>query len=369
MKIAYIYDAVYPWVKGGAEKRVYEIARRMVDRGHEVHWFGLKWWDGENDIVREGIHIHGVGKWDNLYVDGRRSIKEGLYFGMKTLTGFKGDFDVIDCQEFPYFSCFIAKFYSIVTKTPLIITWIEVWADYWYEYLGWKGIFGKFIEEITAKLTDNHISISENTKTSLKGMANNVKVIPPGIEFERIQSIDKSEESDVIFAGRLIKEKNVDFLIKSIKLVKEEIPDVRCLIIGDGPERNKLEKSAFEFDLRENVKFLGFLEKHDEVISYMKASKVFVSPSTREGFGIVALEANACGLPVVIINHERNAAKELVKDGINGFLCGLTEKEISEKIILALSKEMRKKCVETSKKYDWSAIIENYDLFLKEITV
>ena len=46
MKIAYVYDAVYPWIKGGAEKRVYEISKRLVERGHEVHWFGLKWGDG-----------------------------------------------------------------------------------------------------------------------------------------------------------------------------------------------------------------------------------------------------------------------------------------------------------------------------------
>jgi len=48
MKIAYIYDAVYPWVKGGAEKRIYEISKRFVERGHEVHLFGLKW-KGEKD--------------------------------------------------------------------------------------------------------------------------------------------------------------------------------------------------------------------------------------------------------------------------------------------------------------------------------
>ncbi|MCL0050604.1 hypothetical protein M1N22_01970 [Dehalococcoidia bacterium] len=113
MKIAYIYDAVYPWIKGGAEKRVYEISKRLVVRGHEVHWFGLKWWDGENDIVKDGVYLQGIGKWDNLYADGRRSIKEGLYFGIKTLTGLKGDFDIIDCQEFPYFPCFTAKVHSL----------------------------------------------------------------------------------------------------------------------------------------------------------------------------------------------------------------------------------------------------------------
>ncbi|RLG32158.1 hypothetical protein DRN98_05680 [Methanosarcinales archaeon] len=141
MKLAYIYDAVYPWIKGGAEKRIYEISKRLAERGHEVHWYGLKWWDGENDIVQEGVYLHGIGRWDNLYVNGRRSIKEGLYFGIKTLTRLKGDFDIIDCQEAPYFPCFSAKVHSLLNKSKLVITWHEVWGDYWYEYLGRKGFF------------------------------------------------------------------------------------------------------------------------------------------------------------------------------------------------------------------------------------
>ena len=55
----------------------------------------------------------------------------------------KERFDIIDCQQFPYFSCFSAKFLSTLKKIPLMITWHEVWGDYWYEYLGWKGFVGK----------------------------------------------------------------------------------------------------------------------------------------------------------------------------------------------------------------------------------
>ena len=49
--------------------------------------------EGEKDIVNDGIYLHGIGKWYNLYVEGRRSIKEGLYFEIKTLTGLRGDFE------------------------------------------------------------------------------------------------------------------------------------------------------------------------------------------------------------------------------------------------------------------------------------
>ncbi len=54
------------------------------------------------------------------------------------------------------------------------------------------------------------------------------------------------------------------------------------------------------------------MENYDDLIGYMKSSKVFVLPSTREGFGIVVIEANACGLPVVVVDHEMNAATDLV---------------------------------------------------------
>ena len=53
MKIAFVYDAVYPWVKGGAEKRIYELARRLASKGHQVHWYGMGYWwaeKGKKDI-------------------------------------------------------------------------------------------------------------------------------------------------------------------------------------------------------------------------------------------------------------------------------------------------------------------------------
>lgn len=372
MKIAYVYDAVYPWIKGGAEKRIYEISKRLVERGHEVHWFGLKWWEGERDIVVDGIYLHGIGKWDNLYVEGRRSIKEGLYFGIKTLTELKGDFDVIDCQEFPYFSCFSVKMRSLLKKSELIITWHEVWGDYWFEYLGKKGFFGWAVEKSTSKLTNSNIAVSEATRMDLLSLGireEKIHVIPNGIDFKRIDKIrPPKEESDIIFAGRLIKEKNVDVLIKAIDLVRKEIPDVKCMIIGDGPEKRELEKLATDLGLDGYIKFTGFLEEYDDVISYMKSSKVFVLPSTREGFGIVALEANACSLPVVTVNHRRNAACDFITDDENGFICELSEGEIAKRILVAIDKkeDMERKCIENAKGYDWDGLSDLLERFYKE---
>jgi glycosyltransferase involved in cell wall biosynthesis len=147
-------------------------------------------------------------------------------------------------------------------------------------------------------------------------------------------------------------------------LIKREIPDVKCIIIGDGPEKEKLMKLTKELRVESNVEFVGFLEDHDDVIAYMKSSKVFVLPSTREGFGIVALEANACGLPVVTVNHRRNAACDFI-NGENGFICELSAEDIAKKVLIGLEmgEVTRRKCKENAMKYDWAKIVDLTESF------
>ncbi len=376
MKIAFIYDAVYPWVKGGAEKRVYELAKRLAERGHEVHWYSIGWWWTENDHTdtsMDGIKLHGVSDPINLYSDDRRSIKEALIFSLKLLKPlFKDSYDVVDCQGFPFFSCFTAKIHSGLGKSKLIITLHEVWGDYWYTYLGKPGIFGKIVERVMLSLTNNIITVSSKTKKDLKKIKKSEKsvIIPNGIDFNHITEIKHShEESTIIFAGRLIKEKNVDVLIRSLVIVKEKIPDFICLIIGNGPERSKLEKLALDLQLTDNIIFKDFMENYDDLIGYMKSSKVLVLPSTREGFGMVVIEANACGIPVVTVNHHMNAAVDLVVDGVNGYKTQLETNDMADKTIKSIEShnEFRDKCIEMSRGYDWEIIVDSLEKVYRKI--
>ena len=374
MKIAQIRDTIYPYTKGGAQKRVWELSKRLASRGHEVHLFGMKYWDGEDVIVKEGVYLHGVCEQQKLFVGGRRSIKEAIYFSYKVLFPLlKENFDVVVCDHAPYFPCFSAKFCSSLKRTPLVITWHEVWDDYWSEYLGKKGILGKAVERLTTHLTDKMIVVSERTKKDLEriGVRKKIEIIPNGIDFGEIGKVKASEEeSDIIFVGRLIKDKNVDVLIKAVNLVKKEIPDVKCMIIGDGPEKGKLEKLTYTtLAIDNNIKFMGFLEDYNDVISYMKSSKVFVLPTTREGFGIVALEANACGLPVVTVNHKRNAACDFIINNENGFISELSEDDVAEKIFMGLDKkeDMERRCIESARRYDWSEVVDLIETFYNEV--
>jgi len=109
---------------------------------------------------------------------------------------------------------------------------------------------------------------------------------------------------------------------------------------------------------------MGFITNHDEVIALMKSSTVFISPSVREGFGIAALEAMACGLPVVTRNTSKNAVRELVTDN-TGIICELSPELFAESMMfcLKIKDKMKKECVMSALEYDWDKIVkqvENY---------
>ena len=86
MRLAIVYDAVYPFVRGGAERRYHELASRLARSGHEVHWYGMHYWDGPRVWHHQGITYHGVCRPMRLYTSGgRRSILQALVFGVATL--------------------------------------------------------------------------------------------------------------------------------------------------------------------------------------------------------------------------------------------------------------------------------------------
>jgi len=365
MKIAFVYDAIYPWVKGGAEKRIYELGIRLAAHGNEVHVFGVKWWDGNAVIKMDGMVLHGVCGRREMYINGRRSIFGPIIFSIKLpFHLIREKFDVIDVCAFPYFSCFSVKLISLIKKSPMIITWLEVWGDYWYEYLGIAGFFGKQIEQMVSKLAGTSIAISDMTKNGLLSLGVDVKkitIMSGGVDIKEIMNIQPSHEKyDMLFAGRLIKEKNVDVLLKTVDKIRKSMPSVRCHIIGEGPEKERLDALAAQLQLRENVSFSGFLDYH-EVISRIKSSRVLVVPSGREGFGIVVIEAFACAVPVITVKTERNAASELV-DG-TGFAVNLDPEELSEAILTlimdpGMHEKMSVSALNKAQMYDWDKIVK-----------
>jgi glycosyltransferase involved in cell wall biosynthesis len=370
MKIAFIYDAAYPWVKGGAERRIYELSTILVKHGHEVHWYSLAWWWDERklmDIEMDGIKLHGVSKPKPLYTEDRRSIKEAIFFSLHlTNPLMKERFDVVDCQGFPFFSSFVCKFHQLIGRSKMVITLHEVWGDYWYEYLGRAGIFGKLVERSMLALTDRFITVSQKTERDLQAIkrTDNSHMVPNGIDLNLITDVKPAKTGfQLLFVGRLIKEKKVDLLLKSLPKVLKTCPDVKCMVVGDGPERSRLEGLSRELELTATVEFAGFMEGYNELISTMKSSEVLVLPSEREGFGMVVVEANACGIPVVVVDYPMNAAKDLVQEGENGYISKPNPEDLAQTIIKTLknNNNMVETSKSMSKNYDWDRIVDELE--------
>ena len=358
-KIALVYDATYPYVKGGGEKRFHEMGLELVQQGYEVHLYGMKFWDGPKVIKKDGLYLHGIGKARPLYKkNGQRSIAQALLFGFSCLKLLGEDFDTIDCCGFPYFSLFSCKIVTILKRKPLYATWHEVWGkSYWQQYLGWFGLAGYWVEFWATKLPSTFIAVSDHTAEQLRTTFNPkqpIHVVENGIRSAEIQATAASKQSsDVIYVGRLVAFKHIDILIRAIVVLVKTLPNIRLIIIGDGPQKTSLENLTTKLQLQKNVTFMGFIDTHASIIATMKASQVFVLPSSREGFSIVAVEANASGLPVVTVNEKNNAAQKLIT-AKNGLVVALSAKPLAAAIAELLSKKTDvQACVTAAEKYDW----------------
>jgi glycosyltransferase involved in cell wall biosynthesis len=314
---------------------LHEITRRLVREGRQVDIYTMKWWKGPNSIVSpEGVHLHAVVRLHPLYEGDRRSIAQALWFALGCLKLTFRHFDVIDVDSMPFFPLFSTRLACWLRRKKMHATWHEVWGrDYWHDYMGGMGgRFGALVEWAAMKLPDVIISNSNHTTKRLvqAGARKQIVTVPLGVDVETMFAITPHDiKSDIIFAGRLLPNKNVDLLIRAVKLVKRTKPDVRCLIVGNGPERKHLEALVEELKLQNNVTFFNFLEDHNELYGLMKSSKMFVLPSSREGFSLVSIEANACGIPVITTSLPHNAARELIIEGRNGYLADLNVKHLA----------------------------------------
>jgi glycosyltransferase involved in cell wall biosynthesis len=124
----------------------------------------------------------------------------------------------------------------------------------------------------------------------------------------------------------LVEHKNLDLLIDALSLMKNDGQEPKVVIVGDGPIRARLQEKSAAQGLN-NVSFRADIESERTVYSLLKSARLFVLPSTREGFGLAALEAAAAGLPVATISHPSNGALDLVIGHHFGLASGPTPDE------------------------------------------
>ena len=211
-------------------------------------------------------------------------------------------------------------------------------------YLGPIGGVAALIERAVARCADHLIVDSQETFDRLRreGVpAQRMSLLPLGADLELISAVEPSPEHwDVMYAGRLLHHKRVDVLIDALALLRDRGVELRCLIVGSGPEEDRLRRKIDDLRLEE-VAVTPAKAEQREVWALMKASKLFAYPSEREGFGLSILEAQACGTTVVTTNHADNHGQYLVADGVTGYLCDSSASGLANALQLALERPAR----------------------------
>ena len=228
--------------------------------------------------------------------------------------------------------------------------------------MGWAGNISALIERFSVLLPAKIISISSHTSKQLREQLHykkEIALVSAGLDIHQIKRVKPSAlQSDIIYTGRLLKHKRVDLIIHAVAKLRSSGTILKCIIVGNGPEKDSLRALAKQLGVIDIVQFHDFYEDHDDVYALIKSSKVFVFPSEREGFGIVVIEANACGKPVVVNTASTNAARDLVRHNRNGF----TYNEGADELVQALKKALKKTetvkkdCLKCAEQYDWDSL-------------
>lgn len=297
----------------------------------------MHWWKGSRRRDEGGVRYQAVSRHIPLYVGERRSIVQALVFSLGCFRLLAHRFDAIEADQMPYLPLFPLRVVASIKRVPLVVTWHEVWgAAYWREYLGPVGVVGAVLERVAMRIPD--VIVAENDETHRRLLdtglpAERAIVVPNGVDMEVIGSAPPAASTfDLIYVGRLLGHKRVEDLLDAIARLSRDGSRLTCAIVGIGPERERLEVLTANLGLSEQVRFFGSLEEHRDVYGLIKSSGVFVLPSVREGFGLVVVEALACGIPVITTDHPDNQARLLVEDGVTGWLCPATGDGLADAI-------------------------------------
>jgi glycosyltransferase involved in cell wall biosynthesis len=361
--VAFVTDAIFPYHRGGKEIRYHEVARRLAERA-SVHVYTMNWWGGSASRRDGDVTYHAISPLLRLYSGERRSIRQAVIFAICCLRLLFRRFDVIEADHMPYIQLFPLRLVASLRRKRLIVTWHETWGPvYWREYLGCAGRVGWWLERFAMRLPDSIIAASAETADRLSawlGPDARVTVAPNGVDLELIAAAEAApERADLVAVGRLLDHKRIDRLIDAVALLRASGTEVSCRVIGDGPERAALHRQAEELGVQDLVEFRHDVDGQTELFSLLKAARVFVFPSEREGFGIAVLEALACGLPVVTTSAPDNLARHLVEGSSRGLVCEPDAASIAAAVTSTLGASGERESLEAwLSEFHWGTVTE-----------
>lgn len=325
LKILCINQFFYPDSFGGVERVAYETMRRLAARGHEVHQVGQRTSaDAPDTEELFGFTVHRYGSGGRRQRFGGRT-RDALYRSgpvMERLLD-EHEFDVVlPHHYFPYYS------YARLPRAKATPELLTFHASFWQELKlegaerpMWKPLESLFFGRLARRTevsclrrADRVIVLSDFSRELLASCysfaRNKVVRIPGGVDLDRFHpapdraavrlSLGLPPDRPVLFtARRLVPRMGVENLLLALPDIRSAFPDVLLVIAGRGRLEGELRELVAARGLSDNVRFVGFVDDSD-LVGYYQAADLFVLPTLAfEGFGMVTLEALACGTPAV----------------------------------------------------------------------
>lgn len=384
MKILLI-TKLYPGYKNQSrEEMTYAIhyfAKEWIKQGHEVEvirvWpkyptlvnkFITKQKDMSNETFQlEGVKVHRLTINKIPKIDYFKRDINALYNKTDEIIQRGSKPDVVVCHAFNpglYIGAKLKEKYNV----PLVLTMHKTDINNLSTIPNRRRKFEKLIGSV-----DN---IGFRSKVLYERFQNlNIRndegfVIPSGIdedliiEEEYLVNKKKSDVVTIFTAAKMVKDKNIDVLIKAFSEVLKENPHIQLNIAGGGPEKDTLEKLVDQLNIKSHVKFLGFISRN-EVLAEMEKAHIFAMVSSNETFGLVYIEAMAKGC--ITIGSKGEGIDGVIKGLYNGCLCEPKNITSLKKILISvISMKHEEKSiiidrtVETAKVYTQKKISESY---------
>jgi glycosyltransferase involved in cell wall biosynthesis len=325
MRICLVYDCLFPYTVGGAERWYRNLALRLAAEGHEVTYLTLRQWERGAVPDLPGVRVGVAGPRMRLYSGpGQRRVLPPLVFGAGVLAHLLRNgrrYDAVHTASFPYFSLLAAAAVRPLQRFALVVDWVELWTrEYWRDYLGAVGgRIGWLVQKACIRVRQRAFCYAELTRRRLReeGLRGDITVLRGLYAGAPKPAQPLPAEPLVIAAGRMIPEKRAPSVVVAVARARERLPDLRAGIFGDGPERERVLAAIEEHRLQGIVDAPGFVPA-EEVQATLSHALCLVHPSRREGYGLVVVEAAAAGVPSIVVRDPDNAATELVEDGVNG---------------------------------------------------
>ena len=326
MRICLVYDCLFPYTVGGAERWYRNLGERLAAEGHDVTYLTLRQWPRGERAEVAGVDVVAVGPRMALYVNERRRIFPPLVFGLGVLAHLlrRGRrYDVVHTASFPYFSLLAAGLLRRVSRYRLVVDWHEVWSrEYWREYLGVAGWVGVAVQRLCARLDQRAFCFSNLHAERLReeGLRSQVQVLRGEYSGPLHAAEPRAAQPLVVFAGRHIPEKRAPAVVPAVRLAARTIPGLRGVIFGDGPERERVLKAIadpHQSEAEAPIEAPGFVPP-ETVDDTLADAVCMLLPSRREGYGMIVVEAASLGVPSIVVREPDNAAVELISEGENG---------------------------------------------------